>query len=277
MRPIVAGGTRARQNREAARGWLAHGHDAARLVVVACVVAAAACSGRPDRPLRVIAEEEHLTRQVTDLRRLVAQAEKGSLVPSDGLVVVVRERLVREVLQRALPLDQPVLGRFHMLMETGDVSLEDGHAVMRLDGRVDWRARRFGFEKNVSADVTVFGRVEVVGADVRGGTLTGRVVPYGFEIHKLLIGEAQPRTRQLMERLGRELPEALSALSTRFTIPVAFERVLRLDGVTAGGVTIPGAEVPVRVTVREATAHGGRLWIHLDVEPQAWRPREEAP
>ena len=246
----------------------ADGGSRLALALVAAV-ALAAC-GEPERSFRVIAEEEHLLRQVEDLRRLVERAEQGALLPRDAVVVSVSEELVRELLQLTLPREDVVQERFHVRLDEADARFEDGHGTVRLDGRVDWTDDTLGFGGVVSADLTVLGRVEAVGADIERGTLTTRVAPYGFQIHRLRMGEESPRTRRLVESLGQALPEALSTMATKLTIPVAFEHRLRLEGIEAGPVRVAGAAVPLRAVVREASAHGGRLWIVLQVDTGPW-------
>jgi len=242
---------------------------AALAVLVVSALAAGACTD-PDAPYRVVAEEENLTRQVEDLRALVDRAEKGVLVPRDGLVVSVSEELVQRLIQLALPREDVLEGRFFVRLEKAEAHFEDGHGAVRLDGHVEWLDDTFGFRGEVDADLTVLGRVEAVAADTTEGTLTARVVPYGFEVHRLRVGDEAPRTRHFLHVLGRTLPGALSTLSTRLTIPVAFEREVSLDGIEAGPVSIGGASVPVRAAVREATAHGGRLWVSLETGIGRW-------
>jgi hypothetical protein len=258
-----------RAGRQAQSGrW---GRRGARLALALGAALTLAACDDPEAPYRVVAEEENLTRQVEDLRGLVERAEKGTLVPRDGIVVSVSEALVQELIQLALPREDVLEERFWVRLEKAEAHFEDGHGAVRLEGRVEWLDDTFGFRGDVAADLTVLGRVEAVAADTKQGTLTARVVPYGFEIHRLRVGEERPRTRRLMGILGRALPEALSTLSTRLTIPVAFERELRLEGLEAGPVRVAPATVPVRVAVREATAHGGRLWVVLEVDAGAWR------
>jgi hypothetical protein len=92
------------------------------------------------------------------------------------------------------------------------------------------------------------------------------MVPYGFEIRRLTIGEQQPVVRQLAEGLARALPESLSALRSSLTIPVAFEHRLQFGGVAAGPVRVRAASLPLRLAVQDVCAHGGRLWVSVRVQ-----------
>lgn len=229
----------------------------------------AACSNA-GAPLRVVAEEENLTREVQDLRRLVERAERGALVPNHGAVIAVGERIVRRAVELSLPREEVLEGRYRVRIDKADVTLRDGHARVRLDGRVDWVGETRLVEGDISAELTLFARVEAVAADAEAGTLTARVAPYGFELRHLRVGEEQPRTRQLVEAVGRALPEALSAFATRLTFPVVLEQRLRLGALRKGPVAVDGASVPLRFRVSDAFAQGGRLFVVVRVDAGQW-------
>jgi hypothetical protein len=238
-------------------------------VALVAGLATAACPN-PEAPLRVLAEEENLSRQVEDLQRLVERAERGALVPNHGAVIAIGEPLVRRAVELSLPREEVLEGRYRVRLEKADVTLRDGHASVRLEGRVNWIGETSLVEGEISAELTVFARVEAVGADAEAGTLTARVAPYGFEIHHLRVGEEQPRTRQLIAALGRALPEALSAFATPLTLPVVLEERLHFAALRAAPVTADGASVPLRVRVGDVFAQGGRLFVVLRVDAGQW-------
>jgi hypothetical protein len=225
---------------------------------------AGGCGKAP--PERVLDLESHLSRQVADLRTLVERAEKGRLVPSDGLVVAVREDVVRRMAELALPRDEIVQGRFRVRLERADVRFRDRHGAVRLEGRVGWADDADLYQADVFVDLTVFGRIEAAAVDAKEGTLTVEVVPIGFEIRRVNVGGGQPSVRQLAEGVARALPEGLSALRSTVTIPVAFERELRLAGRESGPLRFRPASLPLRMVVQDASAHGGRLWVSIAVE-----------
>jgi hypothetical protein len=225
---------------------------------------AAGCGEAPPEP--VLDLESHLTRQVADLRTLVERAEKGGLVPTDGLVVAVREDVVRRMAELALPREEVVGGRFRVRLERADVRFRDRHGAVRLEGRVGWADDADLYRAGVFVDLTVFARIDAVAVDAKEGTLTVEVVPIGFEIRRVNVGERQPTVRQLAEGLARALPEGLSALRSTVAIPVAFEHQLRLAGRESGPVRFRPAYLPLRLVVKDASAHGGRLWVSVGVE-----------
>jgi hypothetical protein len=234
------------------------------LLGLAAGALAGGCGEAP--PERVLDLESHLSRQVADLRTLVERAEKGRLVPADGLVVAVREDVVRRMAELALPREQVVQQRFRVRLERADVRFRDHHGAVRLEGRVGWAEEKDLRRADVFADLAVFGRIDAAAVDPREGTLTVEIVPIGFEILKVNVGEGQPTVRQLAEGVARALPESLSGLSTRVTIPVAFESALRLAGRDSGALRYPPASLPLRFVVRDVSAHGGRLWVSVAIE-----------
>ena len=231
-------------------------------------VSLAACDA-PREPVRVLALETHLRQQIADLESLVARAEKGALVPTDGLVVAVHEDVVRQVAQLALPREQVVGGRFRVRLETADVRLRDKHGAIRLGGRVS-RAGDDFFDADIEAELAVFARLEAVAFDRTSGMLSGRVMPIGFELQKLGVAGERPLLRRLVAGFARLQEHVLAELAFPLTIPVGFESELRLAGREEGPVRIRPASCPVKVTVRDAAAHGGRLWIVLGIEAGPW-------
>jgi hypothetical protein len=238
----------------------------ASLALLLGVLAGAAATGcREAPPERVLDMEAHLSRQIADLRTLVERAERGRLVPTDGVIVAVREDVVRRMVQLTLPREELVQGRFRVRLERVDVRFRDRHGAVRLEGRVGWANDADLFRADVSVDLTVFGRVGAVSVDPAEGTLTAEMVPIGFEIRRLTIGEQQSTVRRLAEAAARALPAGLSALGSTVTIPVAFEHRLRLSGLETGPVRLRDASLPLRLVVQDASAHGGRLWVSVGV------------
>jgi hypothetical protein len=240
-----------------------------RLLGLVAGALAAGCGQAP--PERVLDLESHLARQVADLRTLVERAEKGRLVPADGLVVAVREDVVRRMAELALPREEIVQG-FRVRLERADVRFRDRHGAVRLEGRVGWADDADLYRADVFVDLTVFGRIETAKVDAKEGTLTVEMVPIGFEIRRVNVGEGQPTVRQLAEGVARALPEGLSALRSTLTIPVAFERELRLAGRESGRFRFRPASLPLRLVVKDASAHGGRLWVSVGIQAATGKP-----
>ncbi len=229
------------------------------------VLVFSACRDR-DEPARVLAREEHLHRQIEDLRILVDRAAKGALVPADGAVVAIGEDLAEQLLRLALPREVLLGERFRARLEKAEVRFRDKHGAVRFDGRVRWAHDADLFDADVSADVTVFARFETVELHPKEGVLVAQIVPMGFEIQRLRVGGESRAARRFAEGVSEQLRDSLPALAFPLTIPVAVEHELRFAGVEEGPLRIRGASIPLRVAVRDASAHGGRLWIVLQVK-----------
>jgi hypothetical protein len=172
----------------------------------------------------------------------------------------------------ALPREQVVQQRFRVRLERADVRFRDRDGAVRLEGRVGWADEADLKRANVFVDLVVFGRIDTAAVEPKEGTLAVEIVPVGFEIQKVNVGEGQPTMRQLAEGLARALPESLSSLSTRVTIPVAFEGELRVDGRDSGPLRYRPASLPLRFVVKDVSAHGGRLWLSVGVEAAPGKP-----
>lgn len=238
---------------------------------------AALCSGcvGSDGSTLVLAREEHLQRQVESLRALVDRAKKGALVPRGGVVVVVSEGLVRDLIQLALPREVALVEGFRVRLETVDVGFRDGLGTVRLEGRAEWKEVPGFPGTDASAELTVYGRLDDVAVDPRAGRLEGAVVPFGFEIHRLEVGEERPNTRRLAATLARTLKGELPRLSMPLVVPIAIEQQVRFAALRMGAVHVRGASAPLRAVVRDVSAHGGRLWLVLRVEPGPWTPSSD--
>ncbi len=224
----------------------------------------AACRDRTE-PARVLAREEHLRRQIEDLRVLVDRAAKGVLVPSDGAVIAIGEDLAQRLLRLARPRVVVLHDRFRARLEKAEVRFRDKHGAVRFDGRVGWAEDADLYDADVSADVAVFARFETVEVRPAEGMLVARIVPMGLEIQRLRVGGESRAARRLAETMAEQMGESLSALAFPLTIPVAVEHELRFAGVEEGPLRLRGGAVPLRAVVRDASAHGGRLWIVLKV------------
>lgn len=237
----------------------------------------AACGGPPETVL-VLAREEQLQRQIESLRGLVARAKGGGLVPSDGVVIAVGEGLVRDLLALSLPREiaLPEDG-LRVRLEAAEVGFRDGLGTVRLDGEAEW-TKVPGLAGTVaSARLAVHGRIDRLTVDARAGRLAGSVVPIGFEIRGLEVGEERPRTRRLAGTLARALEEELPRLAVPLAIPVAIERRLDLAAMESGPFRLRAASVPLRLVVRDVSAHGGRLWVVVGIEPGRWTASAEEP
>jgi hypothetical protein len=232
------------------------------LVLLLAAAAIGGCSRRTADDHRVIAQDLVLTRQIESLRTLIAAAEKGSLVPSDKLVVAVSEQIVKDLAALALPREQVIADQFRVRLEKVDVRFRDGAGSVRLDGRVSPASQS---ADAVFAELAVFGLMDRIDLDPQTGVLRGKISVIGFELKKVgVFGESRTGQR-LLEELAAQRLDDLSALALPVEIPVHLEEEVALKGVTEGPVRLRPANFPVKIAVANVSAHGERLWVALDV------------
>jgi hypothetical protein len=210
-----------------------------------------------------MAKEAMLRHQIDGLETLIAAAEKGTLFPKDLLVVSVDEPTVRALVLLALPREEVIAGKYRVRLDKADVGFRDKWGSVRLDGRVSLAG---GSPNDVFAELTLFGQLATVDVD-ENGVLKGRVSVIGFEVRRFGVYGESGAGRRLLEGLAEQQAEALSSLAFPITIPVQVQRLITLNGLgPEGPVRVLPAQFPLKVTVADVSAHGGRLWIALDVK-----------
>jgi hypothetical protein len=206
----------------------------------------------------VSVEETVLAQQSVALQTLVDAADRGALVNFAEVLVVVDQRLVQELLRAALPIEGPI-GGFRVRLESADAAFEDGLALVHLTGKATL------IESSVSADLRVYGGLEVVNMDPQSGRLRCEVRVFGVEAdHANLLGIDEP-----LRDLAKALSHGGLAVLLRFVeIPVRIDDHLSLPAVDSKRVRIRAAEVRVRAAVAEVKVFGGKLWVALAEQPE---------
>jgi hypothetical protein len=209
------------------------------------------------------AERAVLERQLSGLRGLVAAAERGALVPFSHVVAVADEGLVQDLLRGTLPFERVVAERFRVRVEQAEVQFRDGFGLVRLEGRASLAAAP---AEMVSAQVTVFGALDVVELDPESGVLKGSVTIVAVDARRVgVLGVGPSDAERLVEDLARERLESFSTLASRLEIPIQLQSEVQLPAVgPAGGVRIEAATVPFRARVTDVKAFGGRLWVCIE-------------
>jgi hypothetical protein len=205
-------------------------------------------------PPMVSVKETLLVRQTQELGRLVAAAEQKSLLDFGGILVVVDQTLVQDLLRSAMPLEGDVGGGFHVRVDSAETSFADGLAIVRLDGQASVAGQ------TASADVSVYGAIDVVELDATSGVMKCRVTVSGVDAaHADVLGVHQP-VRRLTEALTQG---GLALLLGSIEVPVRIENRLSIPAVHAHRLRIESEDLPLQVGVEDVKAFGGKLWVRI--------------
>ncbi len=160
------------------------------------------------------AREALLSRQNQELAKLAAAAESGTLLDFKGVLIVVDQALVQDLVRAVTPLEADVGHGFHVKIDSADTAFGDGLALVRMSGT----ARVGG--ASVGSQVTVFGAIDVVKLDPASGILQCGVNVVSVEAQNATaLGRSDP-----VGRLTEALAEGgLSLLLGTLEIPVSVE------------------------------------------------------
>lgn len=250
------------------------------VAVIAVALATAACGDVAPAARAAVAEREALRREVTGMRRLatalgVGADAEGAIGPDD-VMVVVRDSLVRALLDAALPFAHTLGGQAELRLERATTVLDASVARVTLVGTV--RRLRWPY---AGATVRVRGAVADLAVDATS-TLHARlavdevVVSDATGVPPVARGWARAALQQLVDR---SLPELVEALP-RVAIPIRLDQAIALPGFgPEGPLDVAPAAARVRVTVRHVAAWGGETWavLRLDRTPFARVPAGGAP
>ena len=106
---------------------------------IALAIAAAGC-GPSEEQAAFEARKIALVRRIRGVNELVAEAEKGSLIPTDRFFVGVDEKLVADLFRSQLPLEQPLEDRFVVRLESAEMQFRDKYGAVRIAGRIHPKA-----------------------------------------------------------------------------------------------------------------------------------------
>jgi hypothetical protein len=207
-------------------------------------------------PLMVPVGETLLVRQTQELGRLVAAAERKSPFDFEGILVVVDQALVQDLLRGATPLEAAVGGGFHVRVDSAEATFADGLAIVRLDGQASVAG------KAASADVSVYGAIDVVELDATSGVMKCRVSVSGVDAaHADVLGVDEP-VRRLTEALTHG---GLALLLGSIEVPVRIENRVSIPAVESHRLRIESVDLPLQVAVEDVKAWGGKLWVRVQV------------
>jgi hypothetical protein len=210
---------------------------------------------RPGPPPRTSAREALLSRQNEELLKLATAAENGTLLDFRGVLIIVDQALVQDLLRAVTPLEADVGSGFHVRVDSADAAFGDGVALVSMTGT----ARVGG--ASVGSRVTVLAAIDIVELHPVSGVLECRVSILGVEAHDpRALGRGDPVGR-LTEALTRG---GLALLLGPLEIPVSVENRLSIPAVESERLQIAAENLPLKIAVQQVKAFGGRLWVFVD-------------
>jgi hypothetical protein len=200
-------------------------------------------------------QEALLLRQNQELVKLSTAAEKGALLDFKGVLIVVDQTLVQDLLRAAMPLEADVGKGFHVRIDSADAAFGDGVALVRLTGTASAGGATVG------SQVTVLGALDVVKLDAASGLLQCEASILGVEMHEA----AALGHEDAVERLTDALADGgLRLLIGSLEIPVSVENRLALPAVESKRLRIAAEDLPLTIAVQQIKVFGGRLWVFVD-------------
>jgi hypothetical protein len=227
------------------------------IVLVAGVLAITGCGPSEEEAVHA-ARKAALERRLRGLRELVAEAERGSLIPTDRFFVGVGEKLVGDLFRSQLPLERALEDRFVVRLESAEMEFRDKYGAVRIEGSVHPQA----FPSRTVA-LRIQGGLGAAEIDPETGILRVRIA-----IDHIDVAQAAGLERMLGEGairyLGDKGREILERAIPPIEVPVSLERAVPIPAVEEKGVRLSALEVPLEVSVERVLAAGGKLWVSFD-------------
>jgi hypothetical protein len=204
-----------------------------------------------------LARRALLQRQNQGIRDLIAEEERGSLVPADRFLIGIDESVLGDLFRSQLPLERPLGKRFVMRLDSAAVSLRDKFGAVTIEGSVH---RPKTPDRRTA--VRIFGGLDSVAIDPATGTLHVKIAIDHIDILQagILEGVLGRGGRKFIAQVGRPM---IQDAIPRFEIPVVLGRSIRVPPVEAAGLQLDSLQVPLNLSVERVLAAGGRLWVTI--------------
>jgi len=230
---------------------------AVKMMLAAALLAGCAPSGEE---VDFLAKRAVLQRQNKGIRELIAEAERGSLVPTERFLIGIDEKIVSELLRSQLPFERPLGKRFIVHLDRATVLLRDKFGLITIEGYI---YRRKTPEHRTA--VRILGGLGAVRIDPKTDLLSVSIAIDQIELLQagILENVLGPGGKQFLSEKGRPmLQDALPALQ----VPVALAQKLRVPAIHEGPIQLDSLAVPLDLSVERVLAAGGKLWLTLHAE-----------
>jgi hypothetical protein len=230
----------------------------ARLLAATSVLLLGAACGPSEEQVQYEARQASLERRLRGLRELVAEAEQGSLIPTDRFFVGVGQQLVEDLFRSQLPLEETLEDRFVVRLEQARMEFHDKYGAVRIEGRI--HPLRFPAR---TVALRIEGGLGAADVDPETGILRVRIAIDHIDIAEAG-GLEKVLGRGAIAFLGGRGRALLEEAIPPIEVPVQLERSVPVPPLDEKGVRFGALEVPLEVTVERVLAVAGKLWVSFD-------------
>jgi hypothetical protein len=205
-----------------------------------------------------LARRAMLLRQNQGIRELIAEEEKGSLVPVDRFLVGVDEKVLGDIFRSQLPRERPLRERFVIRLEKAEVSLQDKYGLIIIEGNLHHRKT-----PEHKIEVRIFGGLSSVMIDPMTNLLSIGFAIDHFELLQAGILESILGSggKKLFAKQGLSL---LQDAIPNIQIPVTLTQHINIPPIADGGIKLDSLVIPLELSVDRFIATGGKLWVTLN-------------
>ena len=175
-----------------------------------------------------LARKTLLLRQNRGIQELIAEGERGSMVPADRFLVGIDEKIVADLFSAQLPFERPLGKRFIVRLDSATVLLRDKFGVVTISGVV-YRPST----PDRKTAVQIFGGLGAVVIDSTTDMLNVKIAIDHIELLQagMLESVLGGGGKKFLANKGRDmLQDALPSLR----VPVALARKIRIPAIEGG-------------------------------------------
>lgn len=204
--------------------------------------------------------------EITSLNLYAARERFGSLLPQGDTQLALREVLLRDVLDRSLPIHRTFEdGRYEVLLTRADLDLRSGLALITLHGRA--RALRPNASP-VEAVLELQTHIDIVEFRPGAGTLRAGLAVTAVHVIRAGHGIARTFLNPAARFFGGLRIEDWNRDRFSLEIPVRVEEAITFPHLT-GDVSLPERRIPLAVRISAFTVLQNRLVLSLALEPDS--------
>ncbi len=211
-------------------------------------------------------ERSREAQEIVSLNLYAARERFGSLLPQGDAQLALREVLLRDVLERSLPIRRTFQdGRYEAVLTRARLDLRNGIALITLYGS----ARTLGpNESPVEAVLELQTHIDIMEFRPRAGTLRGGLAVTGAHVIRAGHGLARTFLNPAARFFGGLRIEDWNRERFSLEIPIRLEEEITFPHLS-GDVSLPERHIPLAMQISAFTVLQNRLVLSLALEPDS--------